>query len=65
MTCSCTLLLAEGGLMPTISLVVFLIVFASIVTYVFIVPKSAWQKDAEIPLDHSDTPPSEKENRRG
>ncbi len=58
-------LLAESGSMPTIALIVFLLLFAGIVAYVFLVPKSAWQKDAELPLERSEPSPSTKENPRG
>jgi hypothetical protein len=51
-----------GGLMPTVSLVLALALFVSIVAWVFVVPKSSWQRDAEIPLDDARVD-ARKENR--
>lgn len=56
------LLLAESGFMPTLALIIFLVIFAGIVAYVFVVPKSAWQKDAQLPLENLQKTKSEKEN---
>lgn len=59
------LTLAEGGaLWPTISLVIFLSLFIAIVIYVFVVPKSVWNKDAQIPLQDSPRASQSKENSR-
>ncbi len=51
-----------GGFMPTVSLVLAFALFASIVAWVFVVPKSSWQRDAEIPLDDARAD-ARKENR--
>jgi hypothetical protein len=59
------LLLAESGFMPTLALVIFLMIFAGIVAYVFIIPKSAWQKDAQLPLEKPQQTKSEKEKKHG
>ena len=59
------LLLAESGFMPTLALVIFLMIFAGIVAYVFIIPKSAWQKDAQLPLEKPQQNKSEKEKNHG
>ena len=40
-----------AGVLPTAGLVVALAVFVSIVAWVFLVPRSAWQRDARIPLE--------------
>ena len=40
-----------AGVLPTAGLVVAFAVFVSIVVWVFLVPKSAWQRDARIPLE--------------
>ncbi len=48
-------LLVSSGVMPTIALVFFLGLFVAIVGYVFVIPKSVWQKDAELPLDREET----------
>lgn len=56
------LLLAESGFMPTLALIIFLVIFAGIVAYVFVVPKSAWQKDAQLPLENLQKTKPEKEN---
>ncbi len=50
-----------GGFLPTVSLVLAFALFASIVAWVFVVPKSSWQRDAEIPLDDA-RPGARKEN---
>lgn len=55
MTPSTTAVLASSGVMPTIALVFFLGLFLAIVAYVFVIPKSVWQKDAELPLDRKET----------
>lgn len=57
-------ILADGGLWPTVSLVIFFLLFLSIVAYVMIVPKAKWQKDAEIPLENP-TQTGMKEQSRG
>ena len=49
---------------PTVSLVVFLSLFVGIVAYVFIVPKSVWAKDAQIPLEDSTVTSRGKERTR-
>ena len=59
------LLLAESGFMPTLALIIFLLIFAGIVAYVFIIPKSAWQKDAQLPLEKPQHTQSEKEKNHG
>ena len=59
------LLLAESGFMPTLALIIFLLIFAGIVAYVFIIPKSAWQKDAQLPLEKPQQNKSEKEKNHG
>ena len=59
------LLLAESGFMPTLALIIFLVIFAGIVAYVFIIPKSAWQKDAQLPLEKPQQNKSEKEKNHG
>ena len=59
------LVLAESGFMPTLALVIFLMIFAGIVAYVFIIPKSAWQKDAQLPLEKPQQNKSEKEKNHG
>ncbi len=40
-----------AGVLPTAGLVVAFAVFVSIVAWVFLVPRSAWQHDARIPLE--------------
>lgn len=50
---------------PTVSLGIFLTLFVCIVAYVFIVPKSVWNKDAQIPLDDSPVTSRSKESNRG
>lgn len=45
----------------TISLVFFFALFVAIVVWVFVVPKSRWQKDAQIPLTKE---PVEERNAR-
>ena len=57
-------ILADGGLWPTVSLVIFFLLFLSIVAYVMIVPKAKWLKDAEIPLENP-TQTGTKEQSRG
>ncbi len=42
--------LAAGGVMPTIALLFFFVLFVAIIAFVFAVPNSVWQRDAEIPL---------------
>lgn len=39
------------GSMPSIALVVFVVLFVSIIIYVLLIPKSLWQRDAELPLE--------------
>ncbi len=48
-----TLLIASlvGVSWPIVALVIFLGLFLAIVAYIFIIPKSAWQRDAQLPLD--------------
>lgn len=65
MTNHFSIILAESGLMPTLALILFLLLFAGIVAYVFIVPKSRWQKDAQLPLENLKQFKSKKENDRG
>lgn len=57
--------LLAGAWWPTVSLGIFLTLFVGIVAYVFIVPKSVWNKDAQIPLDDSPTLSRGKERNRG
>ena len=59
------LLLAESGFMPTLALIIFLVIFAGIVAYVFIIPKSAWLKDAQLPMEKPQQTQSEKEKNHG
>ena len=59
------LLLAESGFMPTLALIIFLVIFAGIVAYVFMIPKSAWQKDAQLPMEKPQQTQSEKEKNHG
>ena len=59
------LLLAESGFMPTLALIIFLVIFAGIVAHVFMIPKSAWQKDAQLPLEKPQQTQSEKEKNHG
>lgn len=40
-----------AGALPTAGLVVAFAVFVLIVAWVFLVPRSAWQRDARIPLE--------------
>ncbi len=46
--------LAASGIMPTIALVFFFALFVAVVAFVFAVPNSVWQRDAEIPLRRKD-----------
>ena len=59
------LLLAESGFMPTLALIIFLVIFAGIVAHVFMIPKSAWQKDAQLPMEKPQQTQSEKEKNHG
>lgn len=47
---------------PIISLLIFVGVFIAVVTYVFMVPKSTWQKDANLPLETGRESQASKEN---
>ena len=49
------LLLAQesgGGVLPTVGLLIAFVLFVAIVAWVFLVPKEAWRRDAEIPLEN-------------
>ncbi|RLS27844.1 MAG: CcoQ/FixQ family Cbb3-type cytochrome c oxidase assembly chaperone [Planctomycetota bacterium] len=54
-------MLALAGLWPMIALVIFIVLFFAIVAYVFMVPKSSWQRDAELPLDRPTHTPENSE----
>jgi hypothetical protein len=55
--------LADGW-WPTVSLIVFMALFVGIVIYVFVVPKSAWNRDSRIPLDDPRKAGDSKESSR-
>lgn len=40
-----------GGVLPTVGLLIAFVLFVAIVAWVFLVPKEAWRRDAEIPLE--------------
>lgn len=41
-----------GSVLPTVGLLIALVLFVAIVAWVFLVPKEAWRRDAEIPLEN-------------
>jgi cbb3-type cytochrome oxidase subunit 3 len=48
----------SGGLLPTLSLIAALLLFVSIVAWVFVVvPRATWQRDARIPLEDAPVDP--------
>jgi len=51
-----------GGFLPTVSLAIAFALFVSIVAWVFVVPKSSWQRDARIPLDDPRTDARKEDN---
>lgn len=57
--------LAATAWWPTVSLIVFMTLFVGIVVYVFVVPRSVWNQDAQIPLEDPRRADRGKESSRG
>jgi hypothetical protein len=55
----------SGGVLPTLSLIAALLLFVSIVAWVFVVvPRATWQQDARIPLEDAPVDPVTPRNGR-
>ena len=58
-------LLAEAsGLWPSMSLIIFLVLFIGMLAWLFLVPSARWKRDARMPLEDAPLETHAKETQR-
>lgn len=59
-----TVLADASGLWPSVSLIVFLLLFIGMLVWLFVVPSTRWARDARMPLEDAPVHACSKEDRR-
>lgn len=52
------------GFWPSLSLIVFLLLFVGMLVWLFVVPSARWSHDARMPLEDAPVQARSKEDRR-
>ena len=52
-----------NGMLPTLSMLIFLSLFLGLLAWQFLTPTARWRRDARIPLEEAPIEPRTPENR--